>query len=161
MPRRVKPRLPKPDIEAPPQGDGAPWVGGKRIPRPPSLNRLYRIGKNKQTGKRTVIKSAAYSSWLVAVGWMTKGQLPAIVRGPYEMVLLVGRRKGSDLDNCAKAICDWLKETGRGVGVVEDDSLCECLTLKWCDDLNAKEAAFFIRPVVRVAKREAAHAASR
>lgn len=161
MPRRALPRPPKPDIAPPPQGEGAPWVGGKRIPRPPSLNRLYRIGKNKLTGKRTVIKSQAYSSWLAAVGWIARKDLPAIVRGPYEMVLLVGRRKGSDLDNCAKAFCDWLKETGRGVGVVEDDSLCEQLTLRWCDDLNAKEAAFFVRPVERVRNVEPKRARAR
>lgn len=155
MPRRAAPAKPKPALQSPPQGEGAAWFGA-RIPRPPSLNRLYRIGKSKTTGKRTIIPSAAYSSWIAQVHWATRGLLPkATITGPYELVIMVGRRKGSDLDNCAKALCDWLKQSAKGVGVVEDDSLCELLTLKWSDDLNAKEAAFFVRSVVRAPKPEA------
>ena len=167
----ARPRRPAPppfNPAPPPAGEGeAQWIG-RRIPRPPSMNGLYRNNKEidfsklpkpekadpnrfpggliptKQPPKRLGgrVRTSRYDGWCGAAGWeiRTQGPLP-VIKGAYELVILLGRRKGSDLDNYAKGLCDYLKK----LGVIEDDSLCEDLRIRWHDALNAKQAYFFIR----------------
>lgn len=141
----ARPRRPPPQPftpRTPACGDGAAW-SGRAIPRPPSMNGLYRNNKDRRSGQKGRVRTARYDGWCAEAGWKLRvqGTLPRVA-GKYELAILLGRRKGSDLDNYAKALCDWLKK----IGVIDDDSLCERLSLEWCDDLNAKQAYFFIRP---------------
>ena len=141
----ARPRRPAPppfNPAPPPAGEGeAQWIG-RRIPRPPSMNGLYRNNKNRRPGQAGCVRTSRYDGWCGAAGWeiRTQGPLP-VIKGAYELVILLGRRKGSDLDNYAKGLCDYLKK----LGVIEDDSLCEDLRIRWHDALNAKQAYFFIR----------------
>lgn len=143
MPRPRRPSPPPFAPVPPPVAPGeAHWIG-RRIPRPPSVNGLYRNNKDRRAGQRGRVRTSRYDGWCCAAGWelRVQGKLPEI-KGGYELVILLGRRKGSDLDNYAKALSDYLKR----LGVIEEDSLCESLTIRWHDGLNAKQAYFFIRP---------------
>lgn len=146
MPRPRRPAPPPFNPPAPPVGpDECAWVGF-RIPRPPSVNGLYRNIKDRRTGQRGRARTARYDSWCAQAGWTIRaqGRLPQIA-GAYELVILLGRRKGSDLDNYAKALSDYLKK----LGAIADDSLCEGIAIRWHDGLKSNQAYFFIRPVVR------------
>jgi Holliday junction resolvase RusA-like endonuclease len=107
------------------------------LPKPPSLNGLFR-----NTGKRHTVaharqapraKSKAYLSWIAAATVELRAYRLDRVKGPYALSIQLGRRKGSDLDNYAKAISDLLVS----MQIVQDDSLCELLVIGWADDLPA------------------------
>ena len=94
------------------------------LPAPPSLNNLF-----VNIAGRGRIKSTAYQEWIRDAGWILQVQNPGCVSGPYSVTLLANRHDArfNDLDNGAKAAVDLLVKHR----VVEDDSLCESLTIKW------------------------------
>lgn len=120
------------------KGEGA-WHTVK-LPKPPSLNNLY---ANKRSGGRT--KGKRGRQWAQAAGYIILASRPPKIQGAYELRIQLGRRKGSDLDNYAKALSDLLKS----IGVIKDDSRAERVLLEWADDLPSAEARFSIRPYVR------------
>ena len=76
------------------------------LPRPPSVNALYRnvVGKGRA-------KTKLYKTWIKAAGWELDSQGAVAISGPVSIdiaVSEVGGPKTEDLDNKAKAILDLL-----------------------------------------------------
>lgn len=143
-PRRPKvaPVLPPPPLWLP---EGGPWFG-ILLPRPVSVNALYRNNKNRHPGQKGRVKTTRYSSWCNEAGWMLNAARAAGNRAPerlaaYEMVLCVGPRKGADLDNCPKAVSDWLKTAG----VIVDDKLAQRVVVEWAPSLPSNRCALYLR----------------
>lgn len=95
------------------------------LPRPPSINRLWRIGRGR------MFRSAEYMAWLDRCEVIIKeAEIPAI-KGKYKIMIRVARpdKRRRDIDNLAKAVQDFLQKSG----VIEDDCLCEAIYCKWVD----------------------------
>lgn len=105
------------------------------LPLPPSVNRLWKIGKNRKSGKRQMYRSPEYERWLVAAGWEVQRQKPGLpvktIHGLYSLSVRLRLGVGSDLDNRIKAISDLLQAQG----IIENDKLCRKLEVIWEDDL--------------------------
>jgi crossover junction endodeoxyribonuclease RusA len=125
------------------------------IPKPPSLNRLWR--NVPRLGR---VKSKRYKQWIGAATASILS-LPRADRaqtvGPYRLRIELGRRKGSDLDNYAKAISDLLVS----LRLVGDDSHCVGLEMVWADDLASAQARAIVSPAQPKVKRTKSTAASR
>lgn len=100
----------------------AQWTSFKLATLPPSANKLFANGPH---GRH---KTQFYKNWLETAGWEIKAQKPDRVSGPYAIEISVGKTgKRRDLDNCIKALSDLAV----GLGIVEDDSLCQKLKAEW------------------------------
>lgn len=93
------------------------------LPYPPSANRLWRAVNGRN------IKSRDYRVWSELCGWQIKQQKPVKLTGPYTLDIVVKRpdNRKRDLSNLIKALEDALVENG----VLEDDSLCQELCIRW------------------------------
>lgn len=98
---------------------------------PPSSNAAYANNKGKGRGR---IRTAEYRTWAVAMGYdlnaAMRSQKP--ITGPYSIEITIDRsrrHKLSDIMNREKVVSDILQEHG----VIENDNLCECGTVKWGD----------------------------
>ena len=111
------------------------------LPRPPSVNSLFRNPSRRDRKPLGRIKTKAYEAWIAAAGWTLRAARPPRFTGAYELTIAFGRRKGADLDNFAKAIGDLLVS----VHVVRDDSDCERMTLSWADDLPANRCRIEVK----------------
>lgn len=110
------------------------------LPRPPSVNSLFR-NPSRKDGKRVGrIRTKAYDAWWHKSGWALRHARAPYLEGKYELTIEIGRRKGSDLDNYAKAVNDLLVS----MRVVRDDSDCERLVLEWADDLPASRCRLIL-----------------
>lgn len=90
--------------------------------RPMSVNTLY---DNRRGGRR---KTEKYKAWRQEAALIIKSQTWKRINGKYSMKMVIkkdGRMK--DLSNYIKAPEDALVEAG----VIEDDSLCQALTVEW------------------------------
>jgi len=94
---------------------------GCELPFPPSTNRLWRQFRGR------TIKSAVYRDWIKEAA-LRVGVVETI-RGPFEVTFHAVRPdlRRRDLDNLTKASMDCLTQCK----VIEDDSLCQSLTIKW------------------------------
>lgn len=97
------------------------------LPFPPSVNLLWRATKD---GK--VYRSAKYMEWRKLAMWQIAGQAKGQKHiGAYKLTILAVRpdKRKRDLGNLEKAISDILVSQN----LVEDDSLCEWLEVKWVE----------------------------
>ena len=64
--------------------------------------------------------------------WEIRSQTKSKVTGPYKLTILAVRpdKRRRDLGNLEKAVSDILVS----VGIIEDDSLCEWLEIKWVQE---------------------------
>lgn len=87
-------------------------------------------------GKVRSVKSKAYADWKKAAAWEIRAGRPGKIEGPYKLSLAVQRdwrtKRARDIDNVIKPISDALV----AAGVVTDDSLAECVSAQWADDLG-------------------------
>lgn len=101
---------------------------------PPSVNAMYlnRPGKGR-------IKTPAYRKWRAATDWEIAAQRPKKVEGPYELHIRIQRewrsKHARDIDNFIKAASDCFVR----LGLVEDDSLAECVSARWDDNIEGCE----------------------
>lgn len=74
-------------------------------------------------------RSPHYTAWLTEASAMARKQKPEAVHGHYKLSLNAVRpdKRKRDLDNLLKATSDLLVS----VGVIDDDSLCEMISLRW------------------------------
>lgn len=100
------------------------------FPFPVSVNRLF-------AGKGRRFRSAAYKDWSEEAGLMLNRQRPL----PYfpdrvNLIITLGRpdNRRRDCGNYEKCVSDKLVE----MGILKDDSLIECLTIKWGDVVGAQ-----------------------
>ena len=95
------------------------------LPFPPSVNRLWRAGKD---GK--VYRSPKYTAWRKEAMWELKAQAKSQkVCGSYKLTLLAVKpdKRKRDIGNLEKAVSDILVT----MGIIEDDNLCEWLEARW------------------------------
>lgn len=104
------------------------------LPMPPSMNGIWRRGRNKQTGQIVHHISATYRKWKKEASAellrQRVGRRWHTIMGKFSVVLLLNRkklRKNADIDNRYKAVSDWAQE----VGVVDDDKNCIELLIKF------------------------------
>jgi crossover junction endodeoxyribonuclease RusA len=95
------------------------------LPRPPSVNRLWRI-----SGKR-LYRSAQYMDWLNLSMAILKEAGFTAIKGKYKIIIRVARpdKRRRDIDNFVKATQDLLERAG----VIEDDCLCEAVLCRWVE----------------------------
>lgn len=93
------------------------------LPYPPSKNDLRNYGRGR------VYKTDRYAEWLSVAGKMIMAQRCGGVPGRYKLTIQAMRpdRRKRDLGNLLEATEDLLKS----VGVIEDDSLSEMISLRW------------------------------
>lgn len=96
------------------------------LPFPPSANRLW------TRTRRGIRKTDYYAEWLKIAGNMILAQRPGGISGPYKLTIQAMRpdRRKRDLGNIEKATSDLLQS----VGIIEDDSLCEMISMRWVTD---------------------------
>lgn len=98
------------------------------LPLPTSANDLW-----KPDGRGGLCRTDAYDQWLRDAGWLAKAQLIKAshrsVQGPYKLTMQAVRpdKRRRDLGNLLKATEDLLVS----IRVIEDDSLSECITMRW------------------------------
>ena len=101
---------------------------------PPSTNGLR--SSFVEGGKVRSVKSKGYASWREAAGWEIASQRPGKIEGPYRLLVAAQRnwrsKRARDIDNVIKPVSDALV----AAGVVVDDSLADCVTAQWSDDLG-------------------------
>ncbi len=101
---------------------------------PPSTNHLRK--SFVRDGKVVSVKSKEYESWRDAAIWEIAAQRAGRVDGPYTLTIAVQRnwrsKRARDIDNIIKPISDALVKAG----IVKDDSLAECVSARWADDLG-------------------------
>jgi len=93
------------------------------IPRPPSVNRLWRMGNGR------MYRSAEYMNWLnKCMLLVSNKKIPAIL-GKYKIMIRVLRpdKRRRDIDNLSKAASDFLQHAK----IVQDDCLCDAIYCKW------------------------------
>lgn len=108
------------------------------IPRPPSVNRLWRMGNGR------MYRSAEYMNWLNKCMLLAKEKKIPTVLGKYKIMVRIFRpdKRRRDLDNIStKAIQDFLQHAG----IIQDDCLCEALYCKWVE--TGPEVRINIYPV--------------
>jgi crossover junction endodeoxyribonuclease RusA len=90
---------------------------------PPSANRLW------VRAKKGMRKSDQYSAWITEAGWHVKAQRPGRIEGPYKISIHAVKpdKRARDISNLIKSLEDLLQH----VGVIENDSLCEQLGIRW------------------------------
>ncbi|MBA9034953.1 RusA family crossover junction endodeoxyribonuclease [Rhizobium leguminosarum] len=105
---------------------------------PPSANGLRKSFIKE--GKVISVKSDGYSDWRKAAVAEIQSQGAGRVEGPYRLSIVAQRhwrsKRARDIDNIIKPISDALVKAG----VVQDDSLAECVTARWADDLQGHAA---------------------
>lgn len=104
------------------------------MPKPPSLNGLFRNVTARDGKRGGRVQTKQYSAWKAAASRALILSRPPRLRSAYELQIELGRRKGSDLDNYAKGVSDLLV----ALKVVRDDCECARLVLAWADDLPAR-----------------------
>lgn len=107
------------------------------LPFPPSVNNLY---INTTRGR---MKSAGYKMWFAEASLRVKDS-HRLGLGHYSISICCRRpdQRKRDLANLEKAVSDLLVEHG----VVQDDSLCERLTMQW-DDTMPEECVVVVQAV--------------
>ena len=104
------------------------------LPFPPSVNQIWRVGRGRISGKRTVYRSPEYLDWVreADMSVMAQRQYPKRkITGPFEAHVILSRRHGrGDLDNRAsKAVLDWAQSRD----LIRNDSDCRRLIAEWGD----------------------------
>lgn len=97
------------------------------LPFPPSVNSLW-----TPTGTGGVRRSSRYASWIRTAGTTLLIQRPGRIAGPYSLHVILSRRRRVDMDNTVKALSDLLETHG----VIENDRLCNRLTVEWAEDID-------------------------
>lgn len=96
------------------------------LPHPPSVNGIWRGGKNG------FYKSRNYKAWESEAGWAVREQARGKrIGGPYAVQIDLRRpdKRKRDLDNIIKVLLDLLKN----LHVTDDDSECQSIEAKWVE----------------------------
>lgn len=111
---------------------------------PPSTNGLRK--SFIKDGKVVSAKTEQYSAWRTAAMWEIAAQRAGKIEGPYSLSIAAQRnwrsKRARDIDNIIKPISDALVKAG----VVQDDSLAECVSARWADHLDGKAVVILVQP---------------
>ena len=104
------------------------------ITRPPSVNRLYRVVRNRKTGKGGIARTEAYELWLSVAGWEMKsqGRWEPVMTGRVSVTVVVNTV--GDIDNILKATLDLLQK----MDVITNDRNVKCILVEQADDADPK-----------------------
>ena len=96
------------------------------LPYPPSVNGIWKHGRGSS------FLSKQYTAWKKLAGqeWLTqKKTQPRAITGAYGAILIAVKpdKRRRDLDNLTKVCKDFAVQHG----LVEDDSLCDKLYVRW------------------------------
>lgn len=97
------------------------------FPAPPPLNRLWRSGKNRKTGKVVVYKNPVYNSWLKEfwLAWyQNKPEDFHTIEGQFDAEILVCAKRRRDADSTAKSVLD----AAEAYLIIRNDSQCRRVT---------------------------------
>ena len=96
-----------------------------QLPFPPTTNNLY---ANAARG-RGRFPTKSYKVWRERAGVAIRRQAPVPIKGAVMLNIELGRpdRRRRDLSNYIKALEDALVQHG----LIEDDSMVQCLSLAW------------------------------
>jgi len=104
------------------------------LPMPPSVNRIWRRGRNKATGQIVHHITAVYRKWKQEASAellrQRVGRRWHTIMSTFKLQLVINRqklRKNADIDNRTKATLDWAQE----VGVIDDDKRCIEILIKF------------------------------
>jgi crossover junction endodeoxyribonuclease RusA len=100
---------------------------------PPSANSIWR-----HKGRGMAYRSPKYMEWLQFNAVQVLIHKPAkIIAKPYKLTVLAVKpdKRKRDLDNLIKPLQDFLMHCH----VVEDDSFCHCIEMKWVAEGNGCE----------------------
>lgn len=100
-----------------------------KLPMPPSVNSIWRTGKNRRTGKTITYLDKKYTAWIVEADALLLTQKPfPQIKGNFTAVVTLdqSKRRG-DADNRLKPIFDMLQR----VGVIENDKYADKITVQW------------------------------
>lgn len=110
---------------------------------PPSTNGLRK--SFIKDGKVMSVKSAEYDAWRKAAIQEIAAQRAGRVSGPYTLSIAAQRnwrsKRARDIDNIIKPISDALVKAG----IVDDDSLAECVSARWADYLNGPAVVVIVQ----------------
>lgn len=103
------------------------------LPWPPAANNLFATFNNHR------IRTRRYEAWITDATEAVLRQRPQKLAGPFHVRILLDRpdKRRRDLDGLAKAAMDLLVK----LGVTDDDSLAQSLSLAWSDLPPAKPGA--------------------
>lgn len=118
-----------------------PWLEFE-LPSPPSVNRFMGKLGNKTPVVQKWIKQADMAFILSGRNRAKSGNTITQIRCAYEAEFIFARRANSDLDNRAKPLMDYLQR----VGIIENDRMCERLTLYWSGELPKGRVIVRLRP---------------
>jgi crossover junction endodeoxyribonuclease RusA len=99
------------------------------LPMPPSVNSIWRTGRNRRTGKSVTYLDKKYTAWIVEADAMLLAQKPLPkITGHFTAILTLdqNRRRG-DADNRVKGVLDLLQR----VGIIENDRFADRITVQW------------------------------
>jgi Holliday junction resolvase RusA-like endonuclease len=109
------------------------------LPFPVSVNGVWRMGRNRRTGKRIVYRSKPYISWLkdATVQWLIqkpKGPFKTI-EGAFDVEIRLSRpdRRRRDADNYHKVVTDFAQRAG----IIKDDCNIRKTSTSWVTDEEA------------------------
>jgi crossover junction endodeoxyribonuclease RusA len=97
------------------------------LPFPPSVNRLWRVGKGKR-----VYKDPSYTRWISQCEAEIFSLRLTPILGSYRLQIDATRpdKRKRDIDNIIKAVSDVLQHTG----IIENDHLCLEVMARWVKD---------------------------
>lgn len=111
---------------------------------PPSTNGLRK--SFIKDGKVVSAKTEQYSAWRSAAMWEIAAQRAGKIEGPYSLSIAAQRnwrsKRARDIDNIIKPISDALVKAG----IVQDDSLAECVSARWADHLDGVAVVILVQP---------------
>ena len=101
------------------------------LPIPPSINMAYRnvpgVGR---------VKTRTYKDWATEAALLMKIQAKGRIEGAYAIHVEIDRpdKRRRDLSNLLKVLEDTIVQQG----LVEDDSLCERIKMKWTQKIEGR-----------------------
>jgi crossover junction endodeoxyribonuclease RusA len=109
-----------------------------KLPFPVSVNAIWRAYKGRN------IKTERYRIWQRAALNEAMAQRQTPIAGPVDVEIMLGRpsKRKMDVDNFCKGPLDILTH----MGLIEDDSLIQRLTVSWCPSTEPKTATILVWP---------------
>jgi len=102
-----------------------------QLPFPPSVNSIWKRGRNKRTKKPVVYLDAKYKLWKVAADrmLMTQKPLPKIEGHFTAVVTFDQSKRRADVDNLLKCVMDCLQRAE----IITNDRFADSVTARWGD----------------------------
>lgn len=100
-----------------------------KLPMPPSVNSIWRTGKNPRTGRPIHYRDKKYVAWIVEADRMLLAQKPLPkITGHFSVIVTLDKSKRrGDADNRLKPVLDQLERAG----IIENDKYADKVAVLW------------------------------